>query len=291
MTIIHTWALMILSLVYSSAVFAVEPELKPTKAKLYHAGDVNLYLICYENDQPSLIIESGFGLAGSDGAWQQNIAQLQQQFSICLYDRAGIGNSEKGPIPFTVNDMATRLATVLDSANIKAPYYFAAHSYGAHIVNAFNNLYPNKTAGAVLIDPPPLGYFYTMASRWPSDFKTDNKALQAQYEFEQTVRDPLFEKVPENVDHLASFEQLKGARNFANKPVITVRKKRANSYNDPEFMPADIAAPMTQLYANSEAFFTGLSTNSKVVYSTSNSHFLHLRDPDLVVAMIKDLLE
>lgn len=266
-----------------------DTTLVPTKAGLYDAGGFKLYLECYENNKPTLILEQGFGRSGSDGVWLSNISALQNDFSICLYDRSGLGKSETGTVPFTVNDTAKRLYTLLSSAKIATPYYFAGGSYAAYIVTAFNKQYPELVSGAMFFDPPPFGYFKTMATRWPENFKTDVLPLQRMYEFEQSVRNPLFERVPEKVDHLASYEQLKSDRKFGDKPVITLFSSPSERSQEPPFVPANIAAPMNELYDGVAEQYADLSIHSDVVYSKSTKHHLHIHDAELVVATIKRL--
>ncbi|MFH6953916.1 alpha/beta fold hydrolase [Pseudoalteromonas sp. XMcav1-K] len=273
------------------SVTAIAQELKPTKSGLFDVGGFKLYLTCYENDKPTLIIEQGFGCSGSDGVWLDNVKRLHSDFSICLYDRAGLGKSEKGPVPFTVTDMATRLNALLHNANVKPPYYFAGGSYASYIITAFNNQYADKVKGAVFIDPPPFGYFYTMATRWPKNFKTDDENLARYYQFEQSVRDPMYKKVPENVDHIASYQSLVKSDGFANKPIIVLRAKASDERYDPPFVPDEIALKMDTLYAGAEHDFLRLSSQSAIVYSKSNKHHLHIADADLVVKSIKQLLE
>lgn len=275
--------------VLSVAVKAETTALKPTKAKKYDVGGFSLYLECYENEHPTLILEQGFGRAGSDGVWLENVAELKDSYSICLYDRSGLGKSDSGPIPVTANQLATQLKTLLAVANVEPPYYFAGGSYASMIITAFNNSYNNEVLGAVFIEPSPFGYFYTMGTRWPAGFKTDNKDLQNYYDFEQSVYDPMFDRAPEKIDHIKSHFQLVNAQNFGNKPVFIVRSKPNRERYDPSFVPNDIAAKMTSLFDSAEEFFMTLSSDARVVYSESGKHHLHIADGELVVETIKDL--
>lgn len=259
---------------------------EPQIQGLYDVGGFKLHLTCYQNDKPQLILEQGFGRWGSDGVWDKNIARLLNHYSVCYYDRAGLGKSEAGPVPFTVNDTANRLNNLLQAADVKSPYYFAGASYAYYIVTAFQNLYPNQVQGITLIDPPPMGYFHTMATRWPKDFETSDEQLKRYYQFEQAVRDPLFHRVPENVDHLASYELLKKSKGFGAKPVIVVRSKKKTKRYDPPFVPDEIAATMNNLYDQAETHFSALSSNAFIVYSESEKHHLHIADRDLVVESI-----
>lgn len=278
-------------MLFGAKVTANAPQISPTKSGLYDIGGFSLYLECYESDKPILILEQGFGRAGSDGVWLANIQRLQNEFSICLYDRAGLGKSEKGPVPFTVNDMAERLQKLLVAGAVQPPYYFAGGSYASYVISAYHQRYPDNVLGAVWIDPPPFGYFHTMGTRWPKDFHSDNQDLMRFYHFEQSVHDPLFARVPENVDHIKSYQQLSAFSGFGHKPLIILRAKQDDKPYDPEFVPADIAAKMARLYENAEVNFLKLSTVAQVVYSESDQHHLHIADPDLVVNSIKALLE
>jgi pimeloyl-ACP methyl ester carboxylesterase len=198
-------------------------EIEPTKSGMYDVGGFSLYLECYENDKPKLILEQGFGRSGSDGVWKNNIEKLQENFSVCLYDRSSLGRSEKGPVPFTINDNVHRLHALLAEANVKPPYYFAGGSYASYIITAFNNLYPDEVLGAVFIAPPTLGYFYTMGTRWPESFTTNDEKLKQYVAFERSVLNPMFERVPENIDHMESYKQLSVSDDFGSKPIILKR--------------------------------------------------------------------
>lgn len=264
-------------------------ELIPTKSGMYDVGGFSLYLECNENDKPKLILEQGFGRSGSDGVWLDNIKELKEQYSVCLYDRSGLGKSEKGPVPFTINDNVRRLRALLSAANIHPPYYFAGGSYASYIITAYNNLYPGEVLGAVFIAPPTLGYFYTMGTRWPQGFETDNEELKRYMEFEQSVLNPMFERVPENIDHMESYKQLSGSSDFSSKPIIVIRPKRSEEPYDPPFVPDEIAEKMELLEQGAEDYFNSLSTDVEIIYSKSEKHHLHISDPDLVVSRIKAL--
>ena len=265
-------------------------ELIPTKSGMYDVGGFSLYLECYENDKPKLILEQGFGRFGSDGVWLNNIKELKDQYSICLYDRSGLGKSEKGPVPFTINDNAKRLRALLSAANINPPYYFAGGSYASYIITAYNNLYPDEVLGAVFISPPTLGYFYTMGTRWPQDFETDNEELKRYMEFEQSVLNPMFERVPENVDHMKSYQQLSSSNDFDAKPIIVIRAQQSEEPYDPPFVPDVIAGRMESLEQGAENYFKSLSTDVEIIYSESEKHHLHISDPVLVVSKIQGLV-
>ncbi|TWX49218.1 alpha/beta fold hydrolase [Colwellia hornerae] len=280
----------------SFSCFASDDILSPTKKGLYDVGGFKLYLECYENDKPKLILEQGFTRAGSDGAWMDNVKRLNKTFSICLYDRSGLGKSEKGPVPVTVFDTANWLHELLNVADVKPPYYFAGGSYAAYIIRAYNNIYTSDVLGVVLIDPAVYGYFHTMATRWPDGFETNNKDLRDMMELELSVKDPMFKGIPEKVDHLKSYELIKSSKTFGSKPLIVLFSQTSKGYinqtprYDEAYFPDSIAKPMTELWASAINSFKALSSDTKIIYSQSKKHHLHIADPDLVVSNIESLV-
>lgn len=268
-----------------------EEGTKPTIAEKFDVGGFGLYLECYQNDNPVLILEQGFGRHGSDGAWQENITKLQQDFSVCFYDRSGLGKSDQGPVPYDIEEAATRLHTLLNAAEIAPPYYFAGGSYASYVITAYNKLYKDEVLGAMLIDPPPFGYFHMMGTRWPENFSSDDEKLMGYYQFEQSVHNPMFERAPEKINHMKSYEQLVDAQDFGDKPVLVLRAKPSDEAYDPPFVPGEIGAKMDALFNSAEASFLALSSNSKVLYSDSPKHHLHLSDPDNVIRLIRELPE
>lgn len=268
-----------------------EPEwqVKPTRSAVYDIGGFSLYLECYENDNPLLIIEQDYGGAGSKSGWQQNIQALQQEFSVCLYDRSSLGKSKKGPEPATVFEIAARLKMLLNKAKLKGPYYFAGNAYAAYILRAYHHLYPTDVAGTALFAPTPFGYFHLMATRWPDNFKTDNKDLQNYYLFEQTILKPMQGHSYERIDHMRSYQQLKEARDYGDKPLMVVFPKPTGTALDPAYVPEDVAKKMSDLYQGLENQYRQLSTQSKVLYSQSQKFKLHEADQKLVVSVIKSL--
>ena len=69
------------------------------------------------------------------------------------YDRAGFGWSDPAPHSCTALDAARDLALLLDRAGIRGPLVLAGHSFGALIVRVFEQKYPARVAGLLLVDP------------------------------------------------------------------------------------------------------------------------------------------
>ncbi|KAL4739343.1 Alpha/Beta hydrolase protein [Aspergillus similis] len=115
---------------------------------------------------PLVVIFPGAGdVASSYVAVERLLRPFIRTF---LYDRSGLGRSEKYPSPTQPSlgakpttkgqgqaaTAATELGAVLENAGINSdtPLLLVAHSYGAIVAREFLHLYPQRVTGMVLVD-------------------------------------------------------------------------------------------------------------------------------------------
>ena len=115
------------------------------------------YNVCckgFENrkkDTPVVVFENGMG---SDlGSWKRVVEKIAEFAPVLMYDRAGIGKSDKIYIMPTVKHVAENLHEILNKLKISPPYILVGHSLGGVYVRGFSGLYPAEIAGLVFIDP------------------------------------------------------------------------------------------------------------------------------------------
>jgi len=94
----------------------------------------------------TIVCESG--IAGSPHAWAPVARLLEPEFPIVIHRRP-----ERGGHSLPV--IARYLHAALTRSQIPAPYLLVGHSFGALVVRQFAVLYPNATAGLVLVDGLP----------------------------------------------------------------------------------------------------------------------------------------
>lgn len=100
--------------------------------------------------EPLVVIIPGSGdVASSYIAVEPLVAQFAQ---ILLYDRSGLGNSQRGPSPPLAVTSAIELHKLLQATKQQPPFLLAAHSYGGIITREYYHLYPNEVCGMVLFD-------------------------------------------------------------------------------------------------------------------------------------------
>jgi pimeloyl-ACP methyl ester carboxylesterase len=103
-----------------------------------------------DSDGPTVVLEAGMGSFSPNWHWvQEELAPVVRSVS---YDRAGFGWSRRSRHPRDAQTIAMELRDALREAAIEPPYVLAGHSFGGLPVRAFADLYPELTAGLVLVD-------------------------------------------------------------------------------------------------------------------------------------------
>jgi pimeloyl-ACP methyl ester carboxylesterase len=115
-------------------------------------GGQRLHRVCAGHGQPIVLFESG--IAASSLSWARVLRDVAAFTRACAYDRAGLSWSDPSRAPRTVRRMVTELRGVLADAATDGPAVLVGHSFGAFLVCAYASWYPSGTAGLVLLDPP-----------------------------------------------------------------------------------------------------------------------------------------
>ncbi|HEY7546882.1 MAG TPA: alpha/beta fold hydrolase, partial [Blastocatellia bacterium] len=72
---------------------------------------------------------------------------------VCVYDRAGIGKSDRlGEEERTALQMVEDLHTLLRKGEISGPYVLVGHSFGGLLVRLYASRFPEEVAAMVLVD-------------------------------------------------------------------------------------------------------------------------------------------
>jgi hypothetical protein len=122
-------------------------------------GGRSLRYKCVGSRTPTVIIEAGGGVSvetviswNLSRGWPVIIPAVAKKTRVCAYDRAGLGRSDKAPLPRTSLEVAKDLRALLEKADISPPYVLAGQSLGGMNARMFTHLYPETVAGVVLVD-------------------------------------------------------------------------------------------------------------------------------------------
>jgi pimeloyl-ACP methyl ester carboxylesterase len=144
----------------------VDRRAHPPRGVFADAGGFRLRLQTAGSGEPgpTVLLETGIGGATSvTWAWvQHGVAAFAPVVS---YDRAGLGESEPGPMPRDGERLVVELHTALGHLGIRPPYVFVGHSYGGLLARLYTQRYPDEIAGAVLCESSHPGQFGGTRSR------------------------------------------------------------------------------------------------------------------------------
>jgi pimeloyl-ACP methyl ester carboxylesterase len=124
----------------------------PAPGLLVHVNGHQMHLQVRGPDSggPIVVLEAGMGSFSPNWYWVQQ--ELAPTIRCVAYDRAGLGWSRRSRRPRDAQTIAVELRDALREAGLDPPYVLAGHSFGGLPVRAFADLYPDLTAGLVLVD-------------------------------------------------------------------------------------------------------------------------------------------
>jgi len=122
----------------------------PPPGQMVDVGGYQMHLYCLGSGSPTVVLDAGAG--DFSLTWELVQPEVAQTTRVCAYDRAGLGWSERGPNPLTVENTVEELHTLLTEAEIEGPYVLVGHSLGGAYVRAYPFRYPEEVVGLVLVD-------------------------------------------------------------------------------------------------------------------------------------------
>jgi pimeloyl-ACP methyl ester carboxylesterase len=195
----------------------------PPPGRLVKAGEHRLHINCTGRGPATVVFESALGGWSID--WDVLQSLLPSNVRACSYDRAGYGWSDPSHRRYSPDQVAGELHELLKAAGIPGPYILVGHSIGGIYVRQFAHLYPDDTAGLVLVDSS----HEEMLRRYPpdSDFVRRTRMIR--------------------VLRIARFATITGVTRLLDMPVANLPDLRGEQRR--------IAQAIGYRYANYEAFY------------------------------------
>jgi len=110
-----------------------------------------MHMLASGMGKPTVVLEAG--ASGYFGAWEWVQQEVGKETRVISYDRAGLGFSESAAGMRDAGSIVRELKALLERSGEQPPYILAGHSYGGLLVLKFAQLFPDETAGLVLVDP------------------------------------------------------------------------------------------------------------------------------------------
>ena len=94
-----------------------------------------------------MLLIQGVGLPGR--AWLPQVEALRERFTVITFDNRGVGGSDGGPDPLTIDAMAEDAAAILESESIDHVHVIG-HSMGGLIALRFALMNPARIKSLIL---------------------------------------------------------------------------------------------------------------------------------------------
>lgn len=205
---------------------------------------------------------------------------------VCAYDRPGTtgtmdepSRSDPAPEPVTAADGVADLHALLAADDERGPYVLVGHSYGGLISRLYASTYPEEAAGLVLVDALAEGLYDGITPEQRAVFETINF-------------------IPERIDNLRTFAQLRAAPPVAAIPVIVLTADKlpitARDIAEGKFPPIVTQEFADALWAAQVAAQDGLAAlfpAGQHIKNTNSGHYIQLEQPQLVIDSIRQVVD
>ncbi len=235
----------------------------------YDVGGHELYISCVGGNDPTVVLESGFGDGGTLSGWDEVRKGVKGYARICLYDRAGLNKSEEGPGPRTTIQIANELHALLNAAGLTGPYVLTGHSMGGLHVQTYAMLYPEDVAAMVLVDPTPAELVDSLTEE-----ALDNLVLAG-------APPAVLSEAGEGLD--ASLSTFRALPSLPDVPVVVITSSFTGEGGVDE-------EKWEELESYHEALAEQVGDGEHVV-ATKAGHYIQIDEPDLVIEAIKGVYE
>ena len=218
-----------------------------------------------KNGKPTVVMDAGYG--DYSKAWDSVIGELSEITEVLVYDRAGLGKSEKSPNRRTSREMVKELKELLCSLNIKPPYILVGHSFGGVNVSVYAHEYPEEVAGLVLVDSTPVDYRERFLPTMTSDFQ---EAYRKQF-----VREGNYEEFMESLGQLKEYEET------LSMPVIVLSAGKKDHYSEAS----------QELWNDMQRELALISSKGECVLAKNSAHYIQRDEPQVVIKAVEKLIE
>lgn len=239
-----------------------------------------------QNAKFTIVFEAGAG--GSSKDWEKVRSMLPADIRTIAYDRAGIGKSEPGPLPRTMNQEVFELKQLLTAAKIKGPLIVVGQSIGGLLVRLYTEQYGKNVVGVVLVDPTHESSVLG-SMRYGGWVRLREKATG------KSIPKPQLEKresadYDSTIDYMAEEFQkmylsgIKNPKQLRNRPLIVLG---AGKRKQPPGTPDQQWKELSDERGEQLQDLTVLSSNSRFIHDPKSGHFIHYDNPEIVVKSIE----
>lgn len=216
-----------------------------------------------KNSKYLVVFESGLG--DDHAVWNKKDipSQISKTFDVLLYDRAGYGKSEDGPVPRNINKLQSELSRIIDRFSNGRKLILVGHSLGGMIIRDYAIKNPTKIAALLFVDPS--HEFYNHPSQADEDMIYNSFKNAYGLNFGGTVES---KELIENSQYLATLADL------PNVPITVLTSMKVDAIHSSTDRQAWYNAH--ELLKNGVTDFTHSTT-------TNSGHYIMIDEPKFVI--------
>lgn len=295
---------------YQEVATRIDAERFPPPGEMVDVGGYRLHIYCKGEGAPPVVFDTGRGDMGL--VWAPVQDEIAKGTRACIFDRAGYGWSDYGATPRTSELLAREIAALIEGAELAQPVILVSHSISGLQHRMFGTLFPEKLAGMVFVDVShhsqwqrfglPTNFSEQAAKfrecawqgrfGWQRLFGKAPPLTQYAEEYREAVyatmlRPRRCETIADEVEaYAANIRLLTEARDLGNIPIVVMTATdKANQYD------AEEKARRVGIWLDMQKDIASMSTDSRHVVTDKSSHYIHVSEPELVIAEIEALLD
>jgi pimeloyl-ACP methyl ester carboxylesterase len=258
---------------------------QPTQTKSYEdqsvvldemidVGDYRLHINCAGSPSklsPTVVMDAG-GYDSSE-SWNKVQPEIARFTRVCVYDRVGLGKSERRPNPsYPSQEIVKDLHSLLVNAHIAPPFVLVGHSFGGMNVRLYASQHSQEIVGMVLVD----SVHEDEMDRWVAMMPPEIKQQVIDSDKGQLARLAISEA------------QVRAAQWHSDIPlvVLTHGVVSPDDYGIPS-----MAAKGEELRLQMQEALAHLSSRSKHIIADKSGHYIQRDQPELVIDSIRQVVE
>lgn len=233
--------------------------------------DRYLWIACSGAGSPTVVMDAGVN-SGSQ-VWSLVWPATASATRVCVYDRAGLGNSDPIPRPRTSEEIVADLHGLLQNAGIEGPYVMVAHSFGGLNIRLYASRYPTEVLGMVLVDA-------VHEDRFAATAKILTPAQEREFEQRRQAN-------PEGLDYFESSRLVRAlGPALPDFPLIVIARGQAEDW--PRGYPV---AALEKSWRQLQADLASRGRQGKLVIAEKSDHNIPGHQPDIVVEAVRQVVQ
>lgn len=157
-----------IGVLYQQTMWRLDAARVKPRGRMVEMGGVGerlrVHLDCRGYGGPVVVLESRIG--ESSLGWRAVQRELERGGRVCTYDRPGYGYSDRTARIRTARGSAELLHALLAKAGEAGPFVVVGEEYGGLIAQLYAVLYPEETAGVVLVEAEHARMLERMPGWW-----------------------------------------------------------------------------------------------------------------------------